>query len=438
MRWQNPWAWVGLLTLVLPILVHLFSRRPARVEPFPSLRFLDVSRLLPTRRTRLSDLPLLLVRLAILIVAVAALAQPLWRANAGASASQVARAIVVDTHPSAGDPGASAALERAYASLAGEPGASLRIATSAPHAVLEGAVAWLYTQPGSAELVVLSDFRREAIDSLDLAALPADTRLRLVRVPSVTRGAPTSRAMPSHRTIVRWAFGATPEVSNAVRTSVRRLGGIALEDTATTAPTDSTARTIVVASPTADSGVAWARTARPLSARWMGDAVYALRADSALVTSAELIALTDTSISAPFVVIVRAANHAPVVAAAAIAGANGAARLLLWSRAPDDAIVTAALLLSASTDRATVTSRQTVTSRPTVNGANDDQLRRWERAPAASARVAYARARGDYDSGPSDGRFLWLVVLALLAAETLLRQRQSRVVATSIGRGSDG
>ena len=64
MRWQNPWAWIGLLTVALPVLVHLFSRRPARVEPFPSLRFLDVSRLLPTRRTRLTDRVLLLVRMA--------------------------------------------------------------------------------------------------------------------------------------------------------------------------------------------------------------------------------------------------------------------------------------------------------------------------------------------------------------------------------------
>ncbi len=432
MRWQNPWAWVGLLTLVLPILVHLFSRRPARVKPFPSLRFLDVSRLLPTRRTQLSDLPLLLVRLAILAVAVAALAQPLWRANAGASVSKVARAIVVDTQPSAGDTVARAALERAYASLAGEPGASLRIATSAPYEALGGAVAWLHTQPGRAELVVLSDFRREALDSLDLAALPSDTRLRLVRAPNVTRGTDTSRAMPRHRTIVRWAHGATPDVSDAVMNTVRRLGGIALEDTATTAPTDSTARIIVVASPTADSGVAWARTARPLSAPWMGDVVYALREDSTLVTSAESMAFTDTSIGAPFVVIAHAANHAPVVAAAAIAGVNGAARLLLWSRAPDDAIVTAALLLSASTDRATVTSRAT------VDGVSDDELRRWERVPAALARVSSSQTRGDYDSGPSDGRFLWLVVLLLLAAETLLRRRQSRVAAASIGRATDG
>ncbi|MEQ1692983.1 MAG: BatA domain-containing protein, partial [Gemmatimonas sp.] len=122
MRWQNPMAWIGLLSLALPLLVHLFSRRPARVEPFPSLRFLDRSRLLPTRRTQLSDRLLLLVRSSILAVAVAALAQPLWRDSVGATSTSVARVIVIDTQPSRGDDVARDALERQVLGLEAEPG----------------------------------------------------------------------------------------------------------------------------------------------------------------------------------------------------------------------------------------------------------------------------------------------------------------------------
>src|SRR5262245_32953055 len=101
MIWRNPWAWLGLTTLALPVLIHLLGRGHARVQPFPSLRFLERSKFLPTRRTRLHDVALLLVRLAILAVAVAALAQPFLRASrARTTTTALARAILVDTSAS--------------------------------------------------------------------------------------------------------------------------------------------------------------------------------------------------------------------------------------------------------------------------------------------------------------------------------------------------
>src|SRR5262245_42344857 len=102
MIWQNPWAWLGLLSVALPVLIHLLARRSARVQPFPTLRFLQNSRLLPTRRTRLQDVLLLCLRVAILSVAAGALAQPLFLAahRERNSSRSLARAVIVDTSTS--------------------------------------------------------------------------------------------------------------------------------------------------------------------------------------------------------------------------------------------------------------------------------------------------------------------------------------------------
>ncbi|HYW49375.1 MAG TPA: BatA domain-containing protein, partial [Gemmatimonadaceae bacterium] len=100
MIWRNPWAWTGLLLLALPVLIHLLSRAPADVRPFPSLRFVDPSRLSPRRRTRPRDVLLLLVRLGILVAAVAALAGPVFLTARRTATPRVVRAIVLDTSAS--------------------------------------------------------------------------------------------------------------------------------------------------------------------------------------------------------------------------------------------------------------------------------------------------------------------------------------------------
>ncbi len=421
-HWQNPGAWVGLLALALPILVHLFSQRPARVVPFPSLRFLEVSRLLPTRRTQLSDLPLLIVRLAILTCAVAALAQPLWQPNRAPSSTSAARVIVMDTLPSRGDSVARASLEREAVRLQRESGAAMRIESGAPFEVLDGAVAWLQTQSGRGELVVLSDFRHDALDSLDIAAVPSDITVRLVRAPAVTSGADSSPATPRDRGVVRWTHATTPSIAAGVRNTVHRFGGTRLADSSAAKPTGRAWQVIVVASPDADSLSSWVKSARPLSQAWMGDVIYALRGDSTLVTAAAASAVADTTISAPFVVVARSLNQAPLVAVAALDGVSGAPRLLVWSRAPADNLVTAALLLSASNalDHTRRAGNAAFTS-------SDLQLRRWERAPAGAVRAVNTSTTRDPFSGTSDARFLWLAVLLLLGVETLLRMRADGV-----------
>lgn len=419
MRWQNPWAWLGLLTLVLPVLVHLFSRRPARVEPFPTLRFIDISRLLPTRRTRLSDVPLLIVRLLVLATAVAALAQPLWRERTGASPGTTVTALIVDTTAVAGDAAARARLEAALSDLPSASTAQLRIDTDRPADALAGAAAWLATQSGQHQVVIASDLRDGTLDSLDLALLPRDIRVQLVSPDGL--GAPDASRVASARGVVQWApaSAAMAGMREAVQGTARALGAAALVDSLPPA----TARVIVVASPDADSLGAWRRSAGALPDAWMGDVIVRLRSDSTLVTASLGARVADTTLAPPFTVILRASDNAPVVAAAAIGGrAEGPARLLLWSRAPTDALATAALLLGAS--RALQPAAIATSGRAAPDSA---QRRRWERAPAAPPTVVALARSGDPLTGPSDARWLWLVVLVLLAVETVMR-RQARTV----------
>ena len=75
--WLNPSALFALAAAAAPILIHLLIRRRAERLPFPTLRFLQPTRLAAIRRHLLDDLPLLVVRVALLSAAVAALAGPL-------------------------------------------------------------------------------------------------------------------------------------------------------------------------------------------------------------------------------------------------------------------------------------------------------------------------------------------------------------------------
>jgi hypothetical protein len=408
MRWQNPWAWLGLVTLALPILIHLFSRRRARVEPFPSLRFLDASRLLPTRRTQISDLPLLLIRLAVLAAAVAALAQPLLRAEqrTGAVDESLARVVVLDT---------TALLDDAMAgdSDARAPDATLVLSTNRPALALPGAVEWLRTRPGRGEILVVSHFPSGSLDSIDIAAIPTDFGVSLRRAPVAARDSGVAES----RLGLRWDTHAPVDIADAVRSAVRAQGADAL----LAPPADHAAR-VVVASPDADSLRAWISSARVLSEPWMGDVVFDVRSDSTLaLASPSRGSVGDTTVTTPFVVVRRMSNGTPLVLAASIPGDGETARLLLISRAPAEHLATSALLLAVSRSLVPADTRAAVND---VGRIDDAQLRRWERAP--SARSMPSTADASTDSGPSDGRWVWLLVLALLAVETIVRRANAR------------
>ena len=66
MFWLNPSALFGLAAVAVPVLIHLLVQRRAERFAFPTLRFLQPTRLAAIRRHVLEDLPLLVVRVALL------------------------------------------------------------------------------------------------------------------------------------------------------------------------------------------------------------------------------------------------------------------------------------------------------------------------------------------------------------------------------------
>ncbi|HEX5214731.1 MAG TPA: BatA domain-containing protein, partial [Vicinamibacterales bacterium] len=176
MIWRNPLAWLGIAAVAIPILVHLIGRRTPRRLPFPTLRFVTLAPTLPSRRHRLTDLPLLAVRIALIAAAVAALAQPWWPRTVAQTNGGIARALVVDSSVSMTRfvaPGRTALDEGRALAAAAAAGASVTrvVEAGALHTALPAALGWLATQSGTHEIIAFSDFQRGALDDADVAAV---------------------------------------------------------------------------------------------------------------------------------------------------------------------------------------------------------------------------------------------------------------------------
>lgn len=88
MGFVAPLVLLGLGALVVPVLIHLIQRERKRVVQFPSLMFLRRIPYQSVRRRRLRDVALLMIRLAALVLIVAAFARPFFRRPALAAATQ--------------------------------------------------------------------------------------------------------------------------------------------------------------------------------------------------------------------------------------------------------------------------------------------------------------------------------------------------------------
>lgn len=161
--------------LAVPLAVHLLVRYRARRVPFPSLRFLPVSRTSALRARIVSDWPLLVLRLLILAAAVAAFAAPVWISDARRTEwnARTARAIVVAADANADDP-----------AVADEMRASLTAKTFAGPTVpdsLASAVSWLARQPPAArEIVIVGELRDGALSAADLDRVPPGVGIRFL------------------------------------------------------------------------------------------------------------------------------------------------------------------------------------------------------------------------------------------------------------------
>src|SRR6185312_2569980 len=151
MIWLQPAAWLGLAALAAPLLIHLLVHRRSEPLAFPTLRFLRPTRFASLRRQRLDDLALLLVRAAILALAVAALAGPLLVTTSRRTSwnSRVARALVVDP----AEPGRAERLAQARQDAATAFRSTIIEASDAAEGIRR-AVAWLNEAPPARREIV--------------------------------------------------------------------------------------------------------------------------------------------------------------------------------------------------------------------------------------------------------------------------------------------
>ncbi len=97
-----PLYFLGALAISLPILFHLIRRQPQGEIPFSSLIFLRPTPPRLTRRSRLENWPLLLIRAMILALLAAAFARPLFRSTAlsDVQATRTKTVLLVDSSAS--------------------------------------------------------------------------------------------------------------------------------------------------------------------------------------------------------------------------------------------------------------------------------------------------------------------------------------------------
>lgn len=442
----NPWALLGLGALALPLVIHLLSRTQAVVQRFPSLRFLDVSRLVPTRSPRITDVPLLLVRLGVFTAAVLALASPrLGNADdAQSGARTLARVVIVDTSRSAlaalGAERATTAIDTLRsraAGLAASARASTIVLTAHPRASIAGATSWLAGQGMVGDVVVLSDFQASSVDSADLASIPREFGVQLVRTSGAAQRVLTADSANSAMlTAVRATFDSSATTADWVPRDVNAAATVSL--TVLAAPSDQAlvdalraGAARVAAPPVADTarhvtlvlaGVADASTlttgAQAPSVAWMADILEHLAQSAPLAQAMhDVSGLRDTVIAAPFATVLRNDAGVPVLyAAQAMRGTVKS--LMLVSRL---AVATpATVTLLAEVQQAIGTPWRISESDPVV--LTDSALRALQRAPG-TARTASAHRDDVTTADESSARWFWVLALLLLGLEAAMRGR---------------
>jgi hypothetical protein len=464
MLWLNPTALFALAAIAAPILIHILIQRRAERLPFPTLRFLQPTRLAAIRRHLLEDLPLLAVRAALLAAAAAALAGPLLVTASRRQAwdRRVVRAVVADDGARAVQASDTPLLQQRF------DGSSLRDG-------IRRAIVWLETTPPARrELVIDSPLPIGSITAADIAQIPAHIGVRFKRHGSL----PATRAAAAGRLLTRDGVRAREVILDADRTSVRDAAtaeAVAWPIDVIASPADQPAADAAIAAVRAqrvwaapadrrvrlvlvparfdhaDQKVATASESQAdlkagaasesqadLKARaaadtasdvvqafrpaviaepWMADAIARVAADRGVGAAAVRVAsgLSDARFTAaPWQRIASAGDGRALVVAAAAAD-----RLLIVTAAPASDIATPLLVRSIANG---------IASRPDLQSAEvtpipDAVLERWSRpAPALAAPRVETVDR-------DDRRWLWLAVLGLLALEVWMRRARTDAAA---------
>ena len=459
MIWLNPAAWIGLVVLAAPIVIHILVQRRAERLAFPSLRFLPRTRLASIRRHVLDDLPLLALRAAIVAGAVAALAGPLivtpgrrqvWNAR-------VVRAIVVEDLAAAGDraPAASALQPPAFLSQTFE--------TRTLPDGLHRALVWLENAPPARrELVIIGPLALGSLIADDLSAVPPGIGVRFERLGTLpeartvdggevldgadTRVGPYVRPVDAHPIgSVSSQVGADPRVRPRAhrqvvtlsrdRTSVTETGGSDPRPMAIEIVSASTVRPIVdLAIAAVVSQRVWApaenRRGRlvlgqtsidPSAIADVGPIVEPSEADAvaSMVRDRDLQAagshvptgLSDTRFAlAPWQRLLSASDGRPLV----VAAASNTSLVVVSGAEPADLVTPLLLRAMLNALGGPPDLRQAE-----VLPISDAQLKAWSRpaSPVAAPRIDRIER--------NDRRGLWVLVLVLLALETWIRRSRA-------------
>jgi aerotolerance regulator-like protein len=421
MTWLNPVAFIGLLALAVPILVHLFGRPAARRQRFPSLRLLRFTQPSPATRSRPSDLLLLVLRCLTILAAVAALAQPRM---SGTRAP--ARVIMIDTSASmlrlTSDGSSAVQQARSIAQrMLDSAGEGIIIETSRPGANVAGAASWLENHSGRRELVIVSDFQLGAVSDGNFAAVPAEIGTTMVRAApsgSDARGDSLAGIMleaQSTTTSATWS-GNRPDTGLSVRILAPEADSVAVRASMLAVralvPRRMAPRHRVTAVfPRYERRQALEAQTAPLDSAWQGDLLIALRRDEKIARYARHdpwfapCELPGTSVADGFV--------------ASVARGSGAEPGLLVFLCVEPGTASATAVLAAI-ESAISPAPALEELEPTFEP--DEVLRRWDR-PAVEV-----TPRGQDQTSP-DGRWLWFLALGLLLLEEWIRRRSPRASA---------
>ena len=416
MTWLNPVAFIGLLALAVPILVHLFGRPAARRQRFPSLRLLRFAQPSPATRSRPSDLLLLVLRCLTILAAAAALAQPRLSGTRAPS-----RVIMIDTSASMlrltsdGTPALQQARSIARRMMDSSSEA-LVLESDHPGPSVAGAASWLTKRGGVRELVIISDFQAGTVDEGQFAALPAGIGTRLVRVLSAGPLASTDtvdgvRVEPTpDRTNATWSAPrddslssvtvlAADKDSDAVRASMTAVRTLVPH-------TSAMVRRVTVVFPGARN-IAGGRV--PFDSAWQGDLAVSLARDPTLELVAQSASVISSCETRGAVV---AKNAQDRVVASITRGVQG---VMIFACVEPGTLAGTALLASVASALRLPLPVQELEP----NVLPDEILRRWERPAIESA------PHGPGETSPG-GRWFWVLAIAFLLAEEWVRRRTPR------------
>jgi len=142
MSFINPFLLIGIISAGIPLLIHLWSKRQAKLVDFSSIKFLMSLHRKRVKRLKLKQILILILRILIIVLIVLALARPVftsrWVATAGGRAK---KSVVI-------------VLDNSYSmSYAGLEGSRFEIARDRSLRILDS------LHPGDdASLILMSDF----------------------------------------------------------------------------------------------------------------------------------------------------------------------------------------------------------------------------------------------------------------------------------------